>query len=73
MFVNLWSEPLGHSWAYPAVYDLVLRLRERTGIDVEPHAHQDQVQEQALTHLTWRCSASVRACSWMRRWMKITK
>lgn len=37
VFVNLWSEPIGHPWAYPAVYDLVLRLRERTGIDFEPH------------------------------------
>ena len=33
VFVNLWSEPKGHPWAYPAVYDLVRRLRVRTGID----------------------------------------
>ena len=30
VFVNLWSEPKGHPWAYPAVYDLVRRLRVRT-------------------------------------------
>ena len=36
VFVNLWSEPLGRPWAYPAVYDLVLRLRERTGITSSP-------------------------------------
>ena len=46
VFVNLWSEPLGHPWAYPAVYDLVLRLRERTGIDFEPHQYRH-------TYATW--------------------
>jgi integrase/recombinase XerD len=40
VFVNLWAEPLGRPWAYPAVYDLVLRLRERTGIDFEPHQYR---------------------------------
>ena len=33
VFVNLWSAPQGQPWAYPAVYDLVARLRTRTGID----------------------------------------
>lgn len=37
VFVNLWAEPLGRPWSYPAVYDLVQRLRERTGVDFEPH------------------------------------
>jgi len=37
VFVNLWSEPVGRALAYPAVYDLVLRLRRRTGIDFAPH------------------------------------
>jgi integrase/recombinase XerD len=46
VFVNLWSEPLGRPWAYPAVYDLVLRLRERTGIDFEPHQYRH-------TYATW--------------------
>jgi integrase/recombinase XerD len=46
VFVNLWAEPLGRPWAYPAVYDLVLRLRERTGIDFEPHHYRH-------TYATW--------------------
>jgi integrase/recombinase XerD len=37
VFVNLWGEPFGHPWGYPAVYDLVLRLRQITGIDFDPH------------------------------------
>jgi site-specific recombinase XerD len=37
VFVNLFAAPLGHPWSYPGVYDLVLRLRRRTGIDFDPH------------------------------------
>lgn len=37
MFVNLFAEPIGRPLAYPAVYDLVQRLRKRTGIDFDPH------------------------------------
>jgi site-specific recombinase XerD len=37
VFVNLWGEPRGHPLAYAAVYDLVKRLRRRTGIDFDPH------------------------------------
>jgi hypothetical protein len=36
VFVNLWSRPYGRPWTYAAVYDLVLRLRERTGIYFGP-------------------------------------
>jgi integrase len=32
VFVNIWAEPKGHAWSYQAAYDLVLRLRARTGI-----------------------------------------
>ena len=46
VFVNLWSEPKGHPWAYPAVYDLVRRLRVRTGIDFGPHHYRH-------TYATW--------------------
>jgi integrase len=46
VFVNLWSEPKGRPWAYPAVYDLVGRLRERTGIDFGPHQYRH-------TYATW--------------------
>ena len=46
VFVNLWSQPYGRPWAYAAVYDLVLRLRERTGIDFEPHQYRH-------TYATW--------------------
>lgn len=37
VFVNLWGHPHGHAMSYPAVYDLVVRLRKRTGIDFDPH------------------------------------
>jgi site-specific recombinase XerD len=37
VFVNLWGRPHGHPLAYPAVYDLVRRLRRRTGIAFDPH------------------------------------
>ncbi|WP_327586815.1 site-specific integrase [Nonomuraea sp. NBC_00507] len=46
VFVNLFAEPYGRPWAYPAVYDLVLRLRRRTGIDFEPHQYRH-------TYATW--------------------
>jgi site-specific recombinase XerD len=37
VFVNLWGRPHGHPLAYPTVYDLVRRLRRRTGIEFDPH------------------------------------
>jgi len=37
VFVNLWGGPVGRALSYPAVYDLVRRLRRRTGIDFDPH------------------------------------
>lgn len=37
VFVNLWGRPHGYPLAYAAVYDLVRRLRRRTGIDFDPH------------------------------------
>jgi integrase/recombinase XerD len=37
VFVNMFAEPRGQALSYPAVYDLVLRLRRRTGIDFDPH------------------------------------
>jgi len=37
VFVNLWGRPYGHPLTYPAVYDLVRRLRRATGIDFDPH------------------------------------
>ena len=37
VFVNLFAEPRGRAWSYQAVYDLVLRLRARTGIAFDPH------------------------------------
>jgi integrase/recombinase XerD len=37
VFVNLFAEPRGQAWSYPAVYDLVTRLRAKTGIDFDPH------------------------------------
>jgi integrase/recombinase XerD len=37
VFVNLWGRPHGHPLTYAAAYDLVRRLRRRTGIDFDPH------------------------------------
>jgi integrase len=37
VFVNLWGRPHGHPLTYPAVYDLVQRLRRRTGVAFSPH------------------------------------
>jgi integrase/recombinase XerD len=37
VFISIWAEPRGQAWSYPAVYDLVLRLRAKTGIDFDPH------------------------------------
>ena len=38
VFVNLWSGPIGSPMTYPSVYDLVCRIRERTGITFGPHS-----------------------------------
>ncbi len=46
VFVNLWAGPHGRPLTYAAVYDLVLRLRRRTGIDFEPHQYRH-------TYATW--------------------
>ena len=37
VFINIWAEPRGQAWSYPAVYDLVTRLRTKTGLDFDPH------------------------------------
>ena len=37
VFINLFAGPRGRPWSYPAVYDLVMRLRVKTGIDFDPH------------------------------------
>jgi site-specific recombinase XerD len=37
VFVNLFAGPRGQALSYPAVYDLVRRLRKRTGVDFDPH------------------------------------
>jgi len=37
VFVNLFARPRGQAWTYAGVYDLVLRLRRRTGVSFDPH------------------------------------
>jgi integrase len=37
VFINLFAEPRGQAWSYQAAYDLVLRLRSKTGLDFVPH------------------------------------
>jgi integrase/recombinase XerD len=46
VFVNLWGRPVGRPLTYRAVYDLVLRLRDRTGITFGPHSFRH-------TYATW--------------------
>jgi len=46
VFVNLWAEPYGHPLSYPAVYDLVGRLRRATGVAFGPHMFRH-------TYATW--------------------
>jgi len=46
VFVNLRAPPYGHPLAYPAVYDLVARLRKITGIAFSPHLFRH-------TYATW--------------------
>src|SRR6266566_102127 len=37
VFINIWAEPRGQAWSYPAAHDLVIRLRAKTGLDFGPH------------------------------------
>lgn len=37
VFVNIWAQPKGQAWSYQAAYELVLRLRARTGLAFDPH------------------------------------
>lgn len=46
VFVNLWSGRRGRPLTYAAVYDLVVRLRRRSGVDFEPHQFRH-------TYATW--------------------
>lgn len=46
VFVNLWGRPHGYPLTYAAAYDLVERLRLRTGIEFEPHQFRH-------TYATW--------------------
>jgi len=46
VFVNLWAEPRGRPLAYPAVYDLVVRLRRAMGVAFGPHLFRH-------TYATW--------------------
>lgn len=48
VFVNLWGLPHGHPLAYRAVYDLVRRLRRRTGIEFDPHWYRHTMATRML-------------------------
>jgi integrase/recombinase XerD len=48
VFVNLFAEPRGQALTYPAVYDLVRRLRVRTGIDFDPHWYRHSMATRLL-------------------------
>ncbi len=68
VFVNLFAAPRGQAWSYPAVYDLVRRLRGRTGIAFDPHwlRHsaatrwlRDEVPVEVVSRLLGHSSAAV--------------
>ncbi len=46
VFVNLWGGQVGRPLGYQAVYDLVTRLREKTGVEFSPHSFRH-------TYATW--------------------
>jgi integrase/recombinase XerD len=48
VFVNLWGGAVGRPLSYRAVYDLVLRLRRRTGIDFDPHWYRHTMATKML-------------------------
>jgi len=48
VFVNLWSAPIGYPLTYASVYDLVCRLRERTGIMFGPHTFRHSYATELL-------------------------
>lgn len=48
VFVNLWSGPRGYPLTYASVYDLVCRLRERTGITFGPHTFRHSYATELL-------------------------
>ena len=48
VFVNLWSGPIGCPLTYASVYDLVCRLRERTGIMFGPHTFRHSYATELL-------------------------
>jgi integrase len=58
VFVNLWGQPHGHPLGYPAVYDLVRRLRRRTGIGFNPHWCRHTAATQFATACPSRSSPS---------------
>jgi integrase len=48
VFVNLWSGPIGCPLTYASVYDLVCRLRARTGIMFGPHTFRHSYATELL-------------------------
>ncbi|MFF8285444.1 hypothetical protein ACF06W_22360 [Streptomyces albus] len=56
VFVNLWGRPHGRPLTCSAVYELVERLRRRTGIGFEPR----QFRSRGLSPVLCRCFTSTR-------------
>lgn len=48
VFVNLWSGPIGHPLTYASVYELVCRIRQRTGIVFGPHTFRHSYATELL-------------------------
>lgn len=80
VFVNLWGQPFGRPWGYPAIYDLVVRLRRVTGIDFDPHWYRHtyairllrkntpiEVVSTLLGHSSITTTLSSRSL-WLARW-----
>jgi integrase/recombinase XerD len=48
VFVNLFAQRRGQALSYPAVYDLVVRLRKRTGIGFDAHRFRHSMATRML-------------------------
>jgi integrase/recombinase XerD len=73
VFINIWAEPKGQAWSYQATYDLVLRLRARTGIAFDPHWFRhsaatrwlrDGVSIEVVSKLLGHCSVTTTSATY---------
>ena len=75
MFVNLWGRPRGRPLTYAAVYDLVRRLRRKTGIDFDPdwlrHTAATRMLRDGIGSRSWQHFSVTRRSPRQARYMRI--